>query len=210
MKRGQFIYITGCDGTGKTTQARLLLEQLNAQGLKTRHVWLRFPFFLSAPLLAYARLRGYSWHEETEGVRHGYWDFQRSRLMRHFFPWALLLDAAMAALWKIYIPLWLRHTIVCERFVLDMLVDLEVACGEAHFYSQWPGRLYLRLIPERPIIVMLVLDIKTLCTRRVDLTSDRRLADRLEAFQSLARDMKITMISSALPVKEVNGLIARF
>ena len=92
----RFIYITGCDGTGKSTQARLLLAQLKASGIKARHLWLRYPFFLSLPLLAYARLRGYSWREKTGDMEYSYWDFHRSWLMRTIFPWALLLDAALA------------------------------------------------------------------------------------------------------------------
>ena len=207
MKRGHFIYITGCDGTGKTTQTELLVKQLQAQGVRARHLWLRFPFLFSLPLLAYARLRGYSWYEVTNGVRHGYWDFRRSRLMRRIFPWVLLLDAAIAALWAIYLPLWRGETVVCERFVLDMLVDLGVAAGEPEFYIQWPGRLYWRLLPQNALVFVLDLDVMTIRTRRADLTSDRRLADRVEAFRALALTRKLKMISSAPPVMEVNRLM---
>ena len=72
----RFIYITGCDGTGKTTQTRLLLEQFRLQGVKAKQVWIRFPFLLSLPLQAYARWRGLSWNEQSNGGRHGYWCFR--------------------------------------------------------------------------------------------------------------------------------------
>ncbi len=205
----RFIYITGCDGTGKTTQARLLLEQLQDQGTKVRHVWLRFPFLFSTVLLAYARWRGYSWSEEQAGARHGYWDFRRSWLLRHVFPWTLLLDATLAALWKIYIPLWLGWTIVCERFVLDMLVDLAVACDNTSFFARLPYRWYLRLIPEDAVMIILDLDVATIRQRRPDLRSDHQLTARLQAFQQLSRACLLPVLSSQNTITTLNQFIRK-
>ncbi len=203
----RFIYITGCDGTGKTTQARLLIDQLQAMGIKTHHVWLRFPFFFSLPLLAYARLRGYSWYEETDGVRHGYWDFRCSWLMKNAFPWVLLLDASLAALWKVYLPLWSGQTLVCERFVLDMLVDLAAALGNDAFYRHLPGRLYFRLLPSQSQIFILDLDAAAIRSRRADLVNDLKLVARLEAFRCLSAAKGYTQLSSQAPVIELNRQI---
>jgi hypothetical protein len=104
-KAPNFIYITGSDGTGKTTQAHLLLEYLKNSGVNVQHLWLRFPFFFSLPLLAYARIRGYSYYEEKDGYRQGYWEFYRSRILRTLFAWVLLLDAAIATFRKVTLPL---------------------------------------------------------------------------------------------------------
>ena len=205
----RFIYITGCDGTGKTTQTRLLLEQLRGQGIKVRHLWLRFPFLFSTLLLVYARWRGYSWSEEQAGARHGYWDFRRSWLMRHVFPWILLLDALLAALWNIYFPLWLGWTIVCERFVLDMLVDLAVAYDDTSFFAHLPGRWYLRLLPANTAAIILDLDVTTIRQRRPDLRSDHQLATRLEAFQQLCRARSIPVLSSRTAITPLNQSIRK-
>lgn len=196
--------MTGCDGTGKTTQANLLSEQLHAAGIRTRQIWLRFPFFFSMPLLGYARLLGYSWYEETNGVRHGYWDFRRSWLMKNIFPWLLLLDATLAALWKVYLPLWSGCTLVCERFVLDMLADLAIACQEDQFTTHLPGRLFLHLLPHGSEVIFLDLDPTIIHSRRVDLVSDRMLIERLSAFRSLARQFNLPMLDSNQSISEVN------
>jgi thymidylate kinase len=202
----KFIYITGADGTGKTTQAHLLLERLRVQGIKARVVWLRFPFFFSLPLLAYARLCGCSWYEEESDYRLGYWDFRRSWLMRAVFPWVLLADAFLAALSRIYLPLLRGETIVCERFALDMLADLMVATQDESYHRSLPGRGFIRLIPRNAQLVVLDLDADTARNRRMDLSFDHRLEARLEAYQAIARDLKITKItvlSSALPIQAV-------
>lgn len=202
-----FIYITGCDGTGKTTQSYLLIDHLQARGIKTSHLWLRFPFFFNLPLLAYARWRGYSWYEETESVRHGYWDFRDSWTMNNIFPWTLFLDAIIASIWKVYFPLLLGKTIVCERFVLDMLVDLSVATGYKDIHKRLPGRLYTYLLPKDTSIIILDLDVEIIQARRSDLRVDHRLEDRLESYRQISEDLHLPIFSSSLPILELNRAI---
>jgi len=172
-------------------------------------VWLRYPFFFSVPLLAYARWRGYSWHEACGGVRHGYWAFGQSYLLRALLPWTLLVDAVLAALRRIYLPLWLGCVVVCERFVLDMLVDLAVAFDERDLYAGLPGRFYRRLIPRRSTVVCLDLDVPAIRARRPDLQFDRCLPVRVEAFRRLASACDVPTISTAPPVEQVQAQIER-
>lgn len=197
----RFIYITGCDGTGKTTQAKLMMQHLAERGVQARHLWLRFPFTLSLPLLAYARWRGYSWYEENSGVRHGYWNFRRSWILRVLLPWVMLFDAMLAALHKIYIPLWLGKTIVCERFVLDMLVDLSVGLEEP-LWMRFPGKLFLHLLPRVTQIVVLDLDASTIRNRRYNLALDRNLEPRLAYFRALASDCELPIVVNDQPIPQ--------
>jgi hypothetical protein len=209
MTRPRFIHVTGADGTGKSTQARLLIDHLRSRGIQCRHLWLRFPFFFSLPLLLYARWRGYSWYEVDGGVRHGYWDFRNSWGLRVFLPWVLFVDAALAALRRVYIPLWLGSTLVCERFVWDMLVDLAVAFDDGDIHSRLPGRLYMHLLPRDTVVILLDLDAGTIRGRRADLQADRRLEARLQAFRSMAFIYSIPVLSSRISIEEVNQSIEK-
>ena len=202
-KRPLFIYITGCDGTGKSTQATLMLDQLVAQRMRPSHLWLRFPFLFSLPLLAYARWQELSWTEEHGDVRHGYWYFQHSRLLRMLFPWVLLLDATIATLLKVTIPQRQGEPIVCERFVLDMLVDMTLAFGE-DMQLTVPGKLFLHLLPRHARIIILDLDEETVKKRRPDLKLDKRLGERLAAFRRLAVDLSLPVLSSRAPIFDLN------
>jgi hypothetical protein len=205
--RSHFIYLAGCDGTGKTTQAKILLADLRTFKVKAGHLWLRFPFFFCLPLLAYARWRGFSWYEETGGARHGYWDFQGSWLLRVVFPWLLLLDATLFTFAKVYLPLRLGNTIVCERFVLDTLVDLSLALGDPGFLGRFPGKLYPALLPGRATLAILDLDVETVRERRPDLQGDRRLEARLEAYRQLAAGGGYPMFSTKKSRSEINRSI---
>jgi hypothetical protein len=202
-----FIYITGCDGTGKSTQASLLVDALTSRGIRPRRLWLRFPFVFSIPLLAYARLRGFSWYEQVAGVRHGYWDFHLSWLLKTIFPWLLLLDAALASIVKIYLPILFGRTIVCERFVIDMLVDLSLATRDRNLHKRLPGRTFKSLLPKDTSIILLDLDVKSIRARRPDLITDCRLEDRLETFRHISDDLDLRIFSSSTPMHELNRSI---
>lgn len=200
----RFIYISGCDGTGKTTQVRLLLEQLRLQGIIAKQVWLRFPFLFSLPLLAYARWRGLSRYERNSYVRIGYWNFQSSRMLRWLLPWTILLDATISGLIKIYLPLWRGETVICERFVLDMLVDMSVAFDYPNMQRYLPGRLFLGLLPPGAKVVILELDPTTIRQRREAMIYDQGLEPRLKAFHSISKDLGLPVFSSRYPVHELN------
>lgn len=202
-----FIYITGCDGTGKTTQAALLVEKLQTVRRKVRRVWLRFPFLFSLPLLAYARWRGLSWYEQSGDVRFGYWDFSHSKILQTVLPWTLYFDAFLAGLIKIQLPLWKGETVICERFVLDMLVDLNVAFNQRDVHKRLPGKRFLRLIPRDALIFILDLDADTIRRRRENLRADRRLEERLEAYRVLSNDLSLKQFSSTMPIHDLNNLI---
>jgi thymidylate kinase len=205
--KARFIYITGSDGTGKTTQARRLYHALKAAGIPAEHLWLRFPFFFSAPLLAYARLRGLSYYETKGDIRQGYWEFYRSDLLRILFPWTLYLDAFLAAQRRVKLPLKRGKVIVCERFVLDMLVDLSIALLDPDFHRKTPGRYFVELLPQNAQVFILDLDIETLRSRRADLALDRMLPDRLEGFKRLAKDMDLRVLSSSHSIEKIQAVI---
>jgi hypothetical protein len=202
-RRPHFLYITGSDGTGKSTQAGLLASHLEGKGIRCRCLYLRFPFLFSIPFLAYARWRGYSWREVNKEATHGYWDFSRSRVMRILFPWIFLLDALLAAIGMIHIFLLFGGTIICERFVLDMLVDLSIATQDPGFSDHLPGRLFLELIPQDAGTVILDLDRETICRRRPNLAFDHALASRLEAYRLLGNKLQLPVINTLPPVPRV-------
>jgi hypothetical protein len=165
---------------------------------------MRFPFFFSAPFLAYARLRGLSWREEVDGVIHGYWDFRGSWLMGKVYPWVLWMDAALASIWKIYLPLLLGRTLVCERYVLDMLADFIRATGDDRVLRSAVGRLFRKLIPASSVIVCLDVEADTARQRRPDLAYDKALEEKLAIYRNLAAELGFPLLSSEEPVDAVH------
>ena len=51
MKRACLVVFTGIDGSGKTTQAKLLVDWLHKDGKTVSYVWCRWEPFLVRPLI---------------------------------------------------------------------------------------------------------------------------------------------------------------
>ncbi len=54
------IIFCGLDGSGKTTQAKKLLNYLTNENISSEYVWLRYPNFFSLPFAGFLRLLGIS------------------------------------------------------------------------------------------------------------------------------------------------------
>jgi len=197
LNKSRFIYITGCDGTGKSTQAQFAGGTAQGAGDQDPPRLVTLPLLLQRPAAALRRLRGFSWHEQHGDICHGYWDFPRSWAMQRVFPWLLLLDAALAGCGISTLPLWLAVTPWCgERFALDMLVDISLACGDGCLHRRLPGRYLLGLLPSRRRTVILDLDAATIKSRRPNLEWDRILEQRLAQYRLLSADLSIPLLSN--------------
>ncbi len=203
----QFIYLCGCDGSGKSTHARTILTWLHSQNRSARLVWIRFPFFVSVPLLAYARWRGFSWYESVDNSRQGHWDFSSSAVLRRLFPWSVLADAWLAALLKIYLPLRLGQSVVCERFVVDMIVDQSIAFQTMGLHRQLPWRLYFRLIPKQGQLFILDVDSKRILARRPALSTDKNIDHKIQLFRQIAQDRAVPLIDNTPSQAQVEARI---
>jgi thymidylate kinase len=62
MKKGTLIAFTGIDGSGKTTQADLLVKNLLKDGIEAAYVWSRWEPFLVRPFIA-------KWKEKKTNCR---------------------------------------------------------------------------------------------------------------------------------------------
>jgi thymidylate kinase len=190
------IHLTGVDGSGKSTQAGLIQSWFERQGIPARCVWLRFPRLFCVPFLIYARLRGYSRRETVGEHQHGYWDFGASWFMAKVFPWALLLDAFLLALVKVYLPLWRGYTVICDRFVVDVLADLMTGFNDNGFDECLPGRLFLALLPRGARVVVLDLDTETARRRCPELKGDHSHAKRRAIYLDIARRRRLPVVST--------------
>jgi hypothetical protein len=176
---------------------------LEKHGILTRCVWLRFPRLFCVPFLIYARLRGYSHREAVEGHQHGYWEFSGSWLMSRVFPWALLLDTLLSALVKVYVPLWRGCTVICDRFVVDILADLMTGLNDDCFDERLPGRLFWALLPRNARVFVLDLDTETTILRCPELKGDRTHTIRRANYLKIAHCYRLSTVPADAPIESV-------
>jgi hypothetical protein len=136
----------------------------------------------------------------VQGQRHGYWDFRRSWVLSHLLPWALLVDTFLVALFKIYWPLARGWTVVCDRFVVDILVDLMTGLGDDSFDAGQPGKLFFGLLPTHSRVVVIDLDSDLARQRCPELLGDRTHEQRRTAYLNIARRHGLPVVSSATAI----------
>lgn len=205
----QLICIIGPDGTGKTTQINLLIENLKEKGLNYEYRWLRFYHFFSLPLLGLARLMGLSEVKIlNNGEKIGYHYFYKSKLISRIYPVLLFIDTVIFTLIKVYFPMKiLGKNIACDRFIYDTLIDIMISTKDYNIYKSKLGKFFLSLIPKDCNIIMLIADEKALKGRREDVFYDKNLILKINLYEQLAKYFEIPVIKAELPVKKIQNKI---
>ncbi len=176
----RFIAFFGPDGTGKSTQAELLVSRLRKKGIKVKRVWIRsvhtFAFLLwrlfrilnlcrsrySSSLLVSGSKRCASSPINDPPILNG----SVSR-----FIWSSVENASVVPviLLRVYIPLLMGYVVVADRYVLDSIASM------AYFTRQKEReekpltlmqRILLRLVPNGALFIYVDADYTTISNRR--------------------------------------------
>lgn len=111
---GMLVCFSGIDGSGKTTQAELLVEEFEKQGVDAGHVWARWRPSVSYLLMGVLYV--------TLGWRRK--DYSKSAVLRRIWGYFLLADQMLFFARYIY-PKLRRGGVVCvDRYVVDQLVEM--------------------------------------------------------------------------------------
>lgn len=207
-QKPMFICITGIDGVGKTTHVNLIIEHLREKGIKCQYKWLRFHHLFSLPFLAFCRVAGYT-RLSTLGnsQKCSYHEFYKSRFISTVYPWILFIDTFLFTTIKVYVPMFFGISIVCDRFVYDTLIDLEVATKDHEIYKKPVGKLFLKLIPKNAHFVMLDLDKSTIFSRRPELKDDLTFDKRYDMYRNYAVIFGIGVVFNNGTLNDVNNSI---
>ena len=165
----RFICLVGVDGSGKSTFARMVEKELTARGYRTKYVWLRMNYMLTRPLLLYCRLTGLTRRPTINGQKISIHEFQNAPVVATLVQYLHWIDTALAYFFKAYLPMRLRgETIICDRFVYDILIDFIVESGDSDLHDRLIWRLLLSLMPEDAKVFLIKANREVIIERRPD------------------------------------------
>ncbi|MCK4790936.1 MAG: hypothetical protein KAV87_44785, partial [Desulfobacteraceae bacterium] len=160
--QSKYIIISGIDGSGKTTIIEAVRSELARQGIKNRYVWLRYNHYLTRFLLAFCRFAKLTRYEYFENSRVGYHDFYKSKLVSWLFVFLTFIDTLAVSIIKVYIPaIFSQKTVICDRWVIDILIDLEIDTKLKFPEGSFVSRLFKSLVPKRSFSFIIKRDIDT-------------------------------------------------
>lgn len=209
MKRSHLIVLTGIDGSGKTTQARLLVETLKHAGLKVSYVWTRWEQILVKPLTRKWKSNlkkdtGYSDGRAKQNKQK-----KQQLLSNPFFRWLWLggffVDYGLQILVKVRFRLLRKGLIVSDRMFYDSVIDQVINLGSN---KEWLldnlDSTWMKIIFPTPDMVLYIDCPEEIAFSRKDDAPDiEYLADRRKLYKHLAAKYNWISIDGILPVDEI-------
>ena len=206
------ISISGIDGCGKTSIIDGVRRELDADGQSTRYVWLRYNHYLTKVLLVFCRLGGLTRYEYPDGVRVGYHDFYRSRLVSRLFVAFTYIDTLLASILLVYLLLLLiRRVLVCDRWVLDIMIDLEIDTKICFSAGGRLEKLFRGLMPRSSQCYLIVRDKNAVLQCRPENERDDNFQRRWDLYEEYSARPWVTSIENKTTIEEaVAQIVQRF
>jgi dTMP kinase len=193
------ICFVGVDGSGKTTQAKHLLEFLQTRGYKSRYVRVASRPILLYPFLAMTQIFGYwtavkkdAWTDPLENVSPPI-----RRRLGALYRLLLFVDFELIVLLKLHFQSLLVNVVICDRYVYDLILDLALSSllSKRFLYlilraTTAPDKVFLADAPPGTII-----------KRRTHFALENVTA-KINIYRRLAKMLDFTEIDTTLPMEK--------
>jgi thymidylate kinase len=195
------IIFFGPDGSGKTTQADILLQELTRKGIKCKRFWMRSLHTL-AFLISKIAMNLLSLHNVYE-FREKY--AVRLRRLWYFIELISILPLVI----RFYILLYKGYVVIADRFIIDWIVSLAYVMRDESFINSRYAKLVLKFIPRNSLLIFLDADYDVIIRRRVDTTESKEyIMFQKKYYTIFAKSLGAQIIdTSNKNILDVNGFL---
>ncbi len=187
-------YLTGPDGSGKTTILKEVERIILEKNVPTKHIWIRSPKIFSKPLMAICRLIGLTKYTIIDGIKYGTHEFERSTIVSFLFPLLQLIDFKLK--WfQLSRQINSNEIVIFDRFSLDTLADLMVSTKRLNLHKSWIGKMFIDISKNCNILILYV-DENTTKKRKKDTLFDKNIQLKNKVYGILSQDLGIKIINN--------------
>jgi thymidylate kinase len=191
------LVISGIDGSGKTSIIKGVQKALVGKGHKSRYIWLRYNHYLTKFLLAACRLAGLTRYEYFENSRVGYHDFHKSKFISWLFIILTFVDTLVISFYRVYIPSWLSNKIiVCDRWVFDIIIDLEVDTGIDFSKGTWLYKCFTLLHTDNCRCFIIKRGYEVVRKARDENINDKNFSKRFSLYEKYAKNSSVILVDN--------------
>jgi dTMP kinase len=215
-QRALLICFTGVDGSGKTTQAELLMKWLMAMGVKSMYVWSGGEILtIRGILLSMGRRTLGTTAREIARDKMAYDDYQsrKSKFKENLLVrmlWSVLtyvehiIQIALGIRWKMQNGC----TVVCDRYLWDSIVDLAVL---NHKEKEWLlsglNKFVWRFVPPPTITFFIDIPPEEAIKRKTDIPSYDYVSKRVELYRYLSKSAPFVTINGCEDIMTIQDQI---
>jgi hypothetical protein len=146
---------------------------------------------------------GLTRYEYSDGVRVGYHDFYRSRLLSWMFVSFTYIDTLLVSILLVYLPsLQSSRVLVCDRWVLDIMIDLEIDTRIRFSSGGRLEKLFRNLMPKGSQCYLIKRDQKAVLRSRPANARDRNFKRRWELYEEYAVRPWVTVIVNNAAIED--------
>jgi len=192
-RRGRLISFSGIDGSGKTTQVKLLEDRLKQNGVKTLKMWSRWHPLLSLPLLQFLRRAGQVRIHKADFLSIVEFQDPKNEGIASLWCFATQLENFLKTSLKIFLPLTLGRTVICDRYALDLLVDGMSDLRDPPTRMRLGFKL-LKLLPRPDQAFLIDIDAEAAYGRKPDLPSVSHNVKRIRLYLNLYEQAGLKLV----------------
>jgi len=191
------LFLSGVDGSGKTTHARLLSAYLRRRGINNVLIWMRWFAFSSYPLLALCRMLRLTKRTKFSVIPlRLYWLYKPIAIL---WMHLILLDYLL----YVFITLTFNRgkVVIADRFMLDVFVDVAY---DTHLnpIRYVVGKFFLLLLYQlmkKGLLkgVIMIVDEDVVFARRRDIPGKAYVTFRIPVYLALASWLGIPVINGS-------------
>jgi hypothetical protein len=165
----RLVHFFGPDGSGKSTQADILVKVLRKCGVRAEKFWIRSPHTLAFLLWRLlVKIGFYRAVSNPFGVSIKLPAVDRSRSLRLF--WSLTeFFSVLPLIMRCRFLMWRGYVLVAERHILDTVTTIAYFLDDLEFLSSKISRLLFCFIPKDTVFIFLDSDYETIFHRRAPL-----------------------------------------
>jgi thymidylate kinase len=214
MRRGCLIAFTGIDGSGKTTQAELLVESLKQNGFNVSYVWSRWKPFLLRSLIKRWKSGSAAGDDKLNNDEINIKKKKQRMLSNPIIRWlwlsAFFIDYGLQIFVKIRLRLLKKGLVISDRIFYDSVIDQAINLGKNR---DWLLRsldsFWIRFIFPRPDVILYVdCPADTAFLRKDDAPNIEYLEARRTLYLKLTDKYQWLKVDGALSLEETSTQIS--
>lgn len=204
----RLVVLLGVDGTGKSTQARLLADEAEERGIDAIAVWSRWKPFVLRPLMAVGKRVSAGAADSRAGAYEQHLSFKRRvfrlGVVRRAWEWLASFDYGVQTIPRIVAAGRAAELVIADRYYQDALVDMG-----ANYGTQPPrARGLFRLFPHPDHVIVLDAPEEVAFDRKHDVPSIDYLRQRRPLYLELAKRHGWSVVDATQSAEDVHAEVA--